>query len=66
MAKRYQKSKRARSEEKLLRQLRHLGFTENIKHFTSHVSGGRSMAKDRWHSEIDKHNRMMNLIIERA
>ena len=47
-----QRSKRARSEERALRWLRKTGqIARGIRHFTSHVSGGRGkrfrFAKDR-------------------
>ena len=56
------KSKRARSEEKLFKTLRYIGFEVKLKHLTSHVSGDRAI-KDRWHSEYEDRNRQLNKII---
>ena len=62
----YQRSKRARAEEKLARTLLFLGLKVDTLHSTSHISGGRGRPKDRWHCDEDKHNAMMNNIIRRA
>ena len=64
MKRKVQRSKRAREEEKIAKTMRYMGIDLQIRHKTSHVSGGRG--KHSYLRTGSLKEEMINNIIRRA